>query len=64
MACKVVVPMYDLHFRDITVRGFWLNKVRALCQVLPIFPAYHHTSFKSSQLCICQPLHGSSSTLC
>ena len=25
--CKVIVPMYDLHFRDITVRGFWLNKV-------------------------------------
>ena len=23
--------MYDLHFRDITVRGFWLNKVRHLC---------------------------------
>jgi len=22
----VIVPMYDLHFRDITVRGFWLNK--------------------------------------
>ncbi|BDA41741.1 Enoyl-[acyl-carrier-protein] reductase, mitochondrialial [Coccomyxa sp. Obi] len=22
---EVIVPMYDLHFRDITVRGFWLN---------------------------------------
>lgn len=22
--------MYDLHFRDITVRGFWLNTVRDL----------------------------------
>ena len=45
MACKVIVPMYDLHFRDITVRGFWLNKVGALCQVLSIFPAYHHICF-------------------
>ena len=64
MACKVIVPMYDLHFRDITVCGFWLNKVRALCQVLSIFPAYHHTCFMSPQLCICQPLRGSSSMLC
>ena len=63
MACKVIVPMYDLHFRDITVRGFWLNKVRALCQVLSILHAHHHTCFMSSQLRVCQLLYGSSSTL-